>query len=179
MKRIYVVLSDTNTKVSKMLKFFSKDKYNHVSIAVSEDCSEMYSFSRWITWFPLIGGFMKEEVDAGVLAMHPETKCIIYEIEVKDDEFDVVMKRLEKFLNEPKKYRYSLMTIPLIMLNIPYERKTAYTCSSFVTYMLKGIVQMNKNMWLVKPADYQCLNLNTVYEGELREFVYSKKIAYN
>ena len=44
--RIYVVLSDSGSVVSKLLRLFTKAKYNHVSLSLREDLSEMYSFGR-------------------------------------------------------------------------------------------------------------------------------------
>ena len=173
MKHIYIVLTNTNTKISKFLRLFTKEEYNHVSIAVCDGCKEMYSFSRWIVWFPLLGGFVKESVDEGVLAQHPETKCIIYDLEVTEKEYTIVEKKLEKFLNNPKKYRYSFISIPLMFFNIPYDRKNLYVCSTFVSYILKDIINLEKDFTLIKPSDYNYLNLNTVYEGSLRDFVYS------
>ena len=177
MKHVYIVLTNTNTRVSRFLRLFTREEYNHVSIALCDGCKEMYSFSRWIVWFPLIGGFTKESVDEGVLAQHPETKCIIYDLEVTDKDYELVKKRLKKFLKEPKKYKYSFINIPLMFLNIPYERKDLYVCSSFVSYILRGIVDLEKDFTLIKPSDYNSLNLNSVYEGTLRDFVYSNNAS--
>ncbi len=172
MKHIYIVLTNTNTRISKFLRLFTREEYNHVSIALTDGCKEMYSFSRRIVWFPWVAGFTRESVDEGVLARHPETKCVIYDLEVTDKNYTLVMKRLKKFLRNPKKYRYSFINIPLMLLNIPYERKDLYVCSSFVSYLLRGIVNYQKNITLIKPSDYNHLNLNSIYEGTLRDFVY-------
>ncbi|HOH70040.1 MAG TPA: hypothetical protein PLX37_06190, partial [Sedimentibacter sp.] len=84
MKEIKIVLTQTNTVISKTLKFLSKKPYNHISISFEDDCSTMFSFGRKITWFPLAGGFVKENIESGVFKMHPETKCKIYKFEVTD-----------------------------------------------------------------------------------------------
>lgn len=173
MKHIYIVLTNTNTRVSKFLRIFTGEEYNHVSIALCDGCKEMYSFSRWIVWFPFIGGFAKENVDEGVLAQHPETKCVIYDLEVSDKDYKLVMKRLKRFLNNPKRFRYSFINIILMFFNIPYERKDLYVCSTFVSHILRGVVNLKKDFTLVRPSDYNYLNLNSVYEGRLRDFVYS------
>ncbi len=177
MKHVYIILTNTNTKVSKFLRLFTGDEYNHVSIALSGDCSEMYSFARWIDWCPWIAGFARENVDEGVLAHHPETKCIIYDLEVSNKDYLVILKRLNKFLRNPRKYRYSFISIPLMFFNIPYERKDLYVCSTFVSYILRDIVDIDKNFTLIKPSDYSNLQLNSVYEGKLRDFVYYNKKA--
>jgi len=171
MKEIKIVLTQTNTVISKTLKFLSKKPYNHISISFEDDCSTMFSFGRKITWFPLVGGFVKENIESGVFKMHPETKCKIYKFEVTDDDYDIISIRLNDFLAKPGKYRYSFLNVFLIRLNIPYQREHYYVCSSFVSYLLKGIIPLQKEISLVIPDDYNNLNLKSVYEGRLFEYV--------
>jgi hypothetical protein len=176
MREIKIVLTQTNTVISKTLKAFSKKPYNHISISFEDDCSAMFSFGRKITWFPLIGGFIKEDVNSGVFKMHPETKCKIYKFEVTDEDYDIISMRFNDFLAKPQKYRYSFLNVFLIRFNIPYQREYYYVCSSFVAYLLKGIIPFHKEISLVTPDDYNNLNLKQEYEGRLFEYV-SKKVA--
>ena len=171
MKEIKIVLTQTNTVISKTLKFLSKKPYNHISISFEDDCSTMFSFGRKITWFPLVGGFVKENIESGVFKMHPETKCKIYKFEVTDEDYDIISMRLNDFIAKPGKYRYSFLNVFLIRLNIPYQREHYYVCSSFVSYLLKGIIPLQKEISLVIPDDYNNLNLKLVYEGRLFEYV--------
>jgi len=171
MKEIKIVLTQTNTVISKTLKYLSKKPYNHISISFEDDCSTMFSFGRKITWFPLVGGFVKENIESGVFKMHPETKCKIYKFEVTYEDYDIISMRLNDFLAKPGKYRYSFLNVFLIRLNIPYQREHYYVCSSFVSYLLKGIIPLQKEISLVIPDDYNNLNLKPVYEGRLFEYV--------
>ncbi len=171
MKEIKIVLTQTNTVISKTLKFLSKKPYNHISISFVDDCSTMFSFGRKIDWFPLVGGFVKENIESGVFKMHPETKCKIYKFEVTDEDYDIISRRLNDFLAEPERYRYSFLSVFLIRLNIPYQREYYYVCSTFVSYLLNGIVPLQKEISLVIPDDYNNLNLKPVYEGRLLEYV--------
>ena len=176
MREVKIVLTQTNTIISKTLKALSKKPYNHISISFEDDCSTMFSFGRRFIWFPLIGGFVKEDINSGVFKMHPETKCKIYKFEVSDEDYEIVTERLNKFLSKPEKYRYSFLNVFLIRFNIPYQRKYHYVCSSFVSYLLKGIIPMQKEISLVIPDDYNSLNLHTEYEGQLVEYV-NEKVA--
>ncbi|MDD4088965.1 MAG: hypothetical protein PHP29_04660 [Tissierellia bacterium] len=171
MKEIKIVLTQTNTVICKTLKALSKKPYNHISISFEDDCSTMFSFGRKITWFPLVGGFIKEDINSGVFKMHPETKCKIYKFEVTDEDYDIIKMRFNDFISKPEKYRYSFLNVFLIRLNIPYQREYHYVCSSFVSYLLKGIIPFNKEISLVIPDDYNNLNLKPVYEGRLFEYV--------
>jgi len=178
MKEINLVLTQSNTIISKTLKILSKKSYNHISISLTDDCSTMYSFGRKMTWFPLIGGFVKEDINHGVLKMHPETKCKIYRLVVTDAEYDIILERLNKFLHEPNKFRYSFLNLFLMYFNVPFKREYYYICSSFVTYLLWDIIPLKKEISLVVPDDYNNLELETVYEGKLYNYV-NGKIAYN
>jgi hypothetical protein len=174
MKEIKIVLTQTNTVISKTLKFLSKKPYNHISISFEDDCSTMFSFGRKVTWFPLVGGFVKENIESGVFKMHPDTKCKIYKFEVTDEDYEVISMRFNNFITRPEKYRYSFLNVFLIRFNIPFEREYHYVCSSFVSHLLKGIIPFNKEISLVTPDDYNNLNLKPVYEGRLFEYVSNK-----
>jgi hypothetical protein len=177
MKEIKIVLTQTNTVICRTLKLFSKKPYNHISISFEDDCSTMFSFGRKITWFPLIGGFVKEDIKSGIFKMFPDTKCKIYKFEVTDEDYDIILKRLNDFISRPERYRYSFLNVFLICFNIPFERKYHYVCSSFVSYLLNGIIPFNKEISLITPDDYNNLNLKPVYEGRLHEYVSNKAVA--
>lgn len=179
MKEIKIVLTQTNTIISKTLKALSNYPYNHISISFENDCSTMFSFGRKITWFPLIGGFVKEDINSGVFKMHPETKCKIYKLEVTDEDYNAITMRLNNFLAKPDKFRYSFLNVFLIRFNIPYQREYHYVCSSFVTYLLSGIIPLEKEISLVTPDDYNGLDLNAEYEGKLYEYVNRKATCSN
>ena len=46
MKDIYILLSDTGSVLTRIIKHFTNNPYNHVSIAFEEDLSKLYSFGR-------------------------------------------------------------------------------------------------------------------------------------
>ncbi len=179
MREIKLVLTQTNTIISKTLKAVSKKTYNHISISLVDDCSSMFSFGRKIIWFPLSGGFVKEDVNKGVFKMHPETKCKIYKLEVSDDDYNIIITRLNNFLAAPNSFKYSFLNVILMYFNIPFQRKHFYVCSSFVSYLLNGIIPLEKEISLVTPDDYNGYNLNSIYEGTLCDFVNNKASCFN
>ena len=46
MKQIYFILTDTGTILSRIVKFFMKDEYAHISLSLDKDLNNMYSFGR-------------------------------------------------------------------------------------------------------------------------------------
>ena len=59
-QHIYVVFSSTPYKMGKFIRAMTRESYNHVSIALDESLSQMYSFSRRYYRTPLYGGFVHE-----------------------------------------------------------------------------------------------------------------------
>ena len=45
-KKIYIVLTRTNTILSRLIGFIEDDEYTHASISLDRGLSQMYSFGR-------------------------------------------------------------------------------------------------------------------------------------
>lgn len=61
-KTIYVLLTDTGTLFTKIIRCFTNAPYNHVSIVLDEELNEIYSFGRKNLRNPFFGGFIREDV---------------------------------------------------------------------------------------------------------------------
>ena len=46
MKKVYIVLTQTGTILSRAVKLYTGKQYNHASIALDEELEELYSFGR-------------------------------------------------------------------------------------------------------------------------------------
>lgn len=46
MKKIYIILTQSGTIFSKILRLFTKEKYNHSSICLKDNFKTFYSFGR-------------------------------------------------------------------------------------------------------------------------------------
>lgn len=62
MKSIYIVISQTGTWLSTLIKLYTKQKYNHVSISLENSLSDMYSFGRINPSNPFSGGFAQKRL---------------------------------------------------------------------------------------------------------------------
>ena len=69
MKDVYIVLTDTGSVFTRMIKFFTRKPYNHVSISLDEDLETLYSFGRLKPRNPFFGGFVEEKIDEGTFAL--------------------------------------------------------------------------------------------------------------
>ena len=63
-KQLYIVISQTGTLLSRILKYITGAEYNHASISLSRDLDKMYSFGRRHPYYPFWGGFVIESPHA-------------------------------------------------------------------------------------------------------------------
>ncbi|USK36883.1 hypothetical protein LIS77_13090 [Cytobacillus firmus] len=59
-QKIYILLTDTGTLFTRLIKLYTKKPYNHASISIDPELKEVYSFGRKTAKNPFIGGFVKE-----------------------------------------------------------------------------------------------------------------------
>jgi hypothetical protein len=167
------MISYTGTKVSRLLRLFTRNKYTHVSISFDEELNELYSFGRRNLYFPLIGGLIKEDLDDGVYKKYVETYCCIYEIETTEDKFYEAKQILNNFLSEQSEYKYNFIGLVAMALNFPLQRKYHFVCSQFVAFILNntGIVKFNINVYLARPKDFESITgSRLIYSGVLKDY---------
>lgn len=176
---IYVVLSQTGSIVSAMLKLFTKDKYNHVSISFDDDLNEMCSFGRYYTYFPFWGGFVHENTDKGLLKKCKNAQTLILKFNATQSQIDSVKKKIEEMFASKKKYRYDMIGVFLALFNVKKKRKYRYFCSEFVRDILaeNGVIDENLCPKIMKPIDFIQMGGEIIYEGSLHSYV--NKFAVN
>jgi hypothetical protein len=177
-KKVYILLTDTGTLFTKLIKLYTKKPYNHASISFDLELSEVYSFGRKTARNPFIGGFVKEDVKKGLFK---QANCAIYLLIVNE----VQMQRMNHYIKEIEaqkgEYRYNLLGLWGFILNKPIKRKKAFFCSQFVATLLKecNIIDFGKSPSLVAPNDLQkVFKFQFVYEGELKGYL-NKGIGEN
>lgn len=180
-RSVYILLTDTGTWFSRMIKLYTKAPYNHASISLDENLEEMYSFGRRVYFNPLSGGFVKEGIDRGVYLYKKNTKCILYKMVVSDDQYNEILKRIAQFKYFKEQYRYNLLGVMGIAVNKRIIRKNAYTCSQFVAFVLatSGIHEFEKYIEMITPDDITKIpQLQLIYEGKLHEYDQVKDSIY-
>jgi len=176
-KRIYIIYSNTYFRVSKILNFFLREEFTHVSISLEQDISKFYSFGRRNLYFPLIGGFVAESITEGIFSVFNETIIEVLEKEVSDKEYEFLSKELEKYKIFSRLYKYNFLGLPFIWFKVPYERERHFVCSQFVGYLLhkSGIHDFGKSWSLVLPNDIREIKgLKSIYKGKMKEFKSNK-----
>jgi hypothetical protein len=171
---IYIVLTKSKTKVARLIRFFSKNDYSHVSLSCDEMLHLMYSFSRDYTRIPIPAHFNIERIDKAVFGKYDDIPCEVYRIPVTEEQLAGTMRLINHFCDNRMEYRYDLVALLLMGMNIPYQRRNRFVCSVWVGFVLgkSGVEHnINKHPALVEPEDFRHIpGAELIYSGNLKEY---------
>lgn len=173
-KDVYIMITQTGTKFSRVLQLFTHASYNHASIALDENLESLYSFARQNLYIPILAGFVKEDINKGVYKLHNNTLCKIYHISISDEQYECLKELIEEFEKNVDNYGYNFVGLLTMLFNIPYHREHHYVCSQFVAYLLhdSNSVNFEKHYSLIRPQDFTSLSeLDLIYSGKLSNYI--------
>ena len=101
MKKMYIILTHTGTALSRIIKYYTKDEFSHISIALDDELKEMYSFGRVNPYNPFWGGFVHEYINKGTFKRFKNTRANVYSLLVTDEQYERARKVIAYF-NEKK-----------------------------------------------------------------------------
>lgn len=180
MKKIYIVLTQSGTLLSKTIKLFTAEDYNHASLCLDEDFINLYSFGRLKVHNPFYGGFLIENAFTHVFGKFENVPCMIIEKEITEKQYKIIKNKINHFINYPQKYKYDIpnMIFAKTKLTFPHENK--FFCSEFVAYIIKSAgIQIPNTIEKMRPYQFtQLKNSKIIYTGELKEWCKTKKQFY-
>lgn len=180
MKSIYILLTKSDTYVSKTIKLFTSDTYTHASISFSEDLQPLYSMSRKYVNTPLPAGLRTEPLDHGFFKKYDDIPCALYELRVSDEIYLSAKRDVEQMMSEATSYQFSVIGLLLCHLGIPFHRKHRLFCSEFVSEVLcrNNALCLPKDTSLMRPNDYTSIpELACRFEGRLNTLLRRWKTA--
>lgn len=167
---IYVLLTDTGTLFTRMIKLFTKAPMNHASIAFDPQLREVYSFGRKRKSNPWVGGFVMEDMTS---ELFEHASCVIYRVPVARGTYENIRARIREFERNKHQYTYNLLGLFGVLFNLRIRRKRAYFCTQFVASVLQegGVRLCAKPPELTTPNDLaQAPMLQQLYRGSLRQY---------
>lgn len=170
MKQVYILLTRTNTIPARMIQRFTGDRYTHASLGLDRNLLRLYSFARKHPDFPLIAGFLLENIHTGVFGRNRHAPAALYALDIPDEAYAALERELELMAQESERYHYSFLGLAAAACRIPLSRKYHYVCSHFVAEMLHryGQISFDCDHSLIKPSDLQNLpGARLIYEGPL------------
>lgn len=172
-KKIYIVVTQTGTVLSRILKQITGAKYNHSSISPYADLHLMYSFGRKNAYNPFFGGFVTESVRFGTFKRFYKTQAQVVEISVSAEQYAAICSTLEEMVQERKKYHYNYWGLYLAALRISHSKPDCYYCSEFVKEMLvhHAVVGAEDLPVITQPIHFLDIPAaETVYCGKLHDY---------
>lgn len=173
-KRIYVLLTDTSTVFSRVIKLYTKKKYTHASISFNKELTQVYSFGRKKPTNPFNGGFVQEHLDC---KLYSNADCVLYSCEITEEEYAKMLKQVLRMTSQKEQYRYSLLGVIGVALNKEIKRENAFFCSQFVATILEegGVSVSDKPLGLVTPDDIaQSSKFKLEYRWRMKDYEFFK-----
>jgi inositol transport system substrate-binding protein len=177
MKKIYILLTKSETVLSKLVHLITADTYTHASIAFEENMKTLYSSSRknGRTLFP--AGPCQEYLHRGYFEKNPHIPCAVYELHVSDEVYEKAKLEVEQIMAESNRYNFNILGLMLCHFNIPHHREYYFFCSQFVGEILHRSQAMTlpKDTSLMRPSDYMYLpELFCSFRGCLSQLIVSR-----
>ena len=141
---VYIILTDTGTLFTKMIRQFTNYPLNHASISFTKELDTTYSFGRKSANNPFIGGFVKEDLNG---KLFKKAKCAIYKCSVSELEYKQMLNGVRQIEDDKQAYKYNFIGLFGVLLNRKINRNKAFFCSEFVATILKiGGIAIQSNI---------------------------------
>ena len=157
--------------LSSLIRNYTNDPYNHISISFDPELRKMYSFGRKYENSPWLGGFVKEDVNSKILYYATTT---IYELEITNQQYVRLKLDLNYFKQEKENLQYNFFGLLALALDIPLKRSNAYFCSEFIaTLFVRAGIAPNLDPQFTSPMDLINIpGLKEIYTGALNDYIY-------
>lgn len=166
---IYVVFSATPYKMGKFIRKVTRQRYNHVSVALDGRLEMMYSFARHYKDTPLYGGFVKESY---MRYMHKNADSEIYicAIPLSEEEYQDINTYIQEMKENGRLYLYNIFSAICTPMRVRVPIEKSYTCIEFVVALLAKVnreLKADQFYTITELQDY--LKNYTVYQGRMKE----------
>lgn len=172
-KPIYIVISQTGTILSRILKIITHKEYNHSSISLSDNLDIMYSFGRKNPYNPFWGGFVAESQNFGTFKRFPNARVIVLKVLLNEDEYFKLQAQIYAMDENSEYYGYNYLGLCMAAFRLNIKRTKKYYCSEFVKDMLvlHNVTGANELDKIAHPMSFLKLpDTELVYKGKLVDY---------
>ena len=170
MKNIYILLTRSQTILSRLIHLATNDTYTHASIAWDDELTTLCSLARRHSSLPLPAGLVREELCGGYYDLHRYMPCALLRLSVEDETHRRLREEIEEMFSDAARYRDSIAGLLYCRAGRELERDGRCFCSQFVAGMLEncGAVVLPKAPSLMRPEDLLDLpGVRVVHSGRL------------
>ena len=169
-RTIYILLTRSGTWFSRLIHLATADSYTHASIGLDGPIGPFYSFARKYSHFALPAGLVEEQIGPELRTKRQQVPCCLYELSVSPDDIRQPSPADQCYVRPAAAIPLQSAGCPLLLLQLPLDRRDHYFCSQFVAGLLRdsGALELSKPPALVRPADFcQIHQLRTVHQGDM------------
>jgi len=132
---LYVIFSSTPFKMGRLIRFFTRNDYNHVSLSIDPTLREIYSFARYYRNTPFYGGFVHER-GSRFCCGDKTSQLQICAVPITEEQYLQAKEHLEQMRDHAEEYVYNFLSAALYPLHLRVRLPNAYTCVEFVVDFL-------------------------------------------
>ena len=172
MKRIYILLTRTNTILARSVRKTTGTEFSHASIALDNNLDTLCSFTRKYMSNPVIGRLRPENINEGLLKKYNYTPCLIYSCLVEDEEYENIKKYIDSVYNSKKEYKFNNIGLFGCWFDIEINRKCKRCCSQFVAEAISCVksIKMPRRVMTMRPNDFRYTEgLECIYSGKIKD----------
>ncbi|MGH4123541.1 MAG: hypothetical protein ACREV6_11510 [Clostridium sp.] len=178
-KYVYVIISRTPTSMGKIIRKLLKEKYNHASISLDENLSQMYSFCRLSVSNPLVGGIIRESVFTLTIGLKDDVPINVYRIPVTLEQYELISKFIYDIYNDEEIYYYNFIQAFGLISKKKHAIYKTYICSEFVMETLRhgGLKLTTLESYKITPTDItQIIGEFIYYYGNLNDYPFIQNV---
>lgn len=180
MVKIYIVLTNTGTLLSKIIKIYTGKEFTHVSISLDKKLKKMYSFGRLNPYNPFIGGFVHESINHGTFKRFKNTTTCIYSINIEEEQYEKIRRVIKEFKRQRRKYKFNIIGLFAVAIHLKIKRRNSFYCAEFVKEILQIADIPEELPNIIKPEDFCLLkNINIEYKGMLQKYKFIENAGEN
>lgn len=160
---LYIVLSRTNTGMGKIIRLFTRSRYNHVSLTLDPQFRSFVSFARYVQDVPLAGGFVAEPAER-FLHGGKAVPVRIFRQKITPAQFNALSKLFPLADRRETGLIYNSLGAMLSTCHIRCVIPGCYTCLDFASAIVGQAFSSLQEL-------EECLSPSVYYEGDLRSLV--------
>lgn len=164
---LYIMISNTNTGVGKLIRKRTKYPYSHVSLTLNPSMREWVSFARFQKETVFAAGFVVEDIQR-FASLDTSMQVRIFQIPITDDNYEKLSSLFALAGKDRKYFLYNLFDAFLGAFRHRFRIPGCYTCIGFANAILG-----TDFIWISELADY--LKDYSFYEGNYWDLVQWEK----
>ena len=148
-KKLYIMISKTDTGIGNLIRKVSGYPYNHVSMTLDDSFRSWVSFARFHQNTPLYGGYILEPAER-FLAKGQTIDIRIFAVDLTPSRHAQLQDLFSTAGTPNSGYIYNYLELLTLSVGIPCPIRNAYSCLGFANAVLgtnyRSIRELDKQM---------------------------------